>query len=86
MPTPLPTLLTELALRSRVATKVVTSRGSWFWHGRVNLVGNQVADELADQVGNVARVPVGDRFASAAEANFGINFALNRLFNIVGGR
>ena len=46
MPTPLPTLLTELALRSRVAAEVVISVGRKGWHEVVNRADSRSADNV----------------------------------------
>lgn len=55
--------------------------GSRFGHGLVNRIVNCVAARSVTR----CRVTVSDRFASEADVNFGINFASNRLFNVVVG-
>lgn len=60
VPTPLPTLLTKLALRSRVAAEVVTKAGRKWWHEVVNQFDNRPADNVgrktADEVDSLAPV------------------------------
>lgn len=60
VPTPLPTLLTMLALKLGVVAKAVTGAGSRLGHGLVNRVvvwiESGVADEVTDKAGNATRV------------------------------